>query len=163
MYFWSIDPEYLDNRGLVELWRDGFKALALYKRGNLVHNSVKPFMSDERPDAAIAEYLEHVASEGHRRDINFDIARLEEYVPFVDMNRLIEIPYAQICLDYVRLMERLERHDPQRKVKVEASLGLFSRKSGTVQITKLKPNPIFTIVHPQKGLTEVPNCNKLSI
>lgn len=156
MYFWTIHPEYLDNKGLIDLWRDGFKALALYKRGNLVHAVAQPFLSDPHPDAAIAEYLEHVASEGHRRDINFDVGRLEPWVHLVDMNREIEKPYRDICADYIRLMERLEVYDPAKKTKVEASLGLFTRKSHTVQLAKMKPNPIFTIVHPEKkALTKV--------
>lgn len=114
------------------------------------------FLVDDQPAAAIAEYLEEVACEGHRRDMNFDVAKLEDYVHLVDMNRQIKVPYRDICADYIRLMERLEKYDPAKKTKVEASLGLFSRKSHTVQLAKMKPHPMFTIVQPEKKpLTKV--------
>src|SRR6185436_19503588 len=77
---WSLHPRYLDAPGLVALWREGLLAQAVLSertRGYRHHPQLFRFREQRNPRAAIAAYLQAVASEAEGRGYAFDRTRID--------------------------------------------------------------------------------------
>lgn len=75
MRLWSLHPAYLDQRGLVALWREGLLAQAVLAgatRGYTHHPQLQRFRASSDPLAAVACYLREVQAEATRRGYRFD-------------------------------------------------------------------------------------------
>jgi hypothetical protein len=71
---WSLDPSYLDGKGLVALWREGLlarKVLLGQTRGYRHHAQLTRFRAREAPIRAIEGYLWRVLDESVRRGYTF--------------------------------------------------------------------------------------------
>ena len=80
MRLWSLNPSYLDSKGLVALWREGLLAKAVLSgetRGYKNHPQLERFKSQRDPQAAINAYLLEVHREAERRGYRFDILKLD--------------------------------------------------------------------------------------
>ena len=75
MRIWSINPKYLDSKGLVALWRETLlaqKVLCNQTKGYQNHPQLLRFRSTEDPLELICFYLCHVAKEADSRGYSFD-------------------------------------------------------------------------------------------
>ena len=133
MRLWSIHPDYLDQKGLVALWREGLlaqKVLAGETRGYKKHPQLIRFKNTDNPVAAIGYYLIVVHEESLRRNFRFNkskILRTESPV------KKINIKQGQLEFEYNHLMKKLIGRDREQ----------YDRISGFKQI---RPHPIFRIV-----------------
>jgi hypothetical protein len=76
---WTLHPEYLDQRGLVALWREALLAQAVLAggtRGYTCHPQLIRFRQTPEPLAFIASYLRAVQAEATCRGYCFDAARI---------------------------------------------------------------------------------------
>lgn len=79
MRLWSLDPKYLDARGLVALWRETLlaqKVLSGRTKGYTKHPQLERFKKSKNPLDAIGYYLFHVWKEGKRRGYRFNIQKI---------------------------------------------------------------------------------------
>ncbi|WP_312350379.1 pyrimidine dimer DNA glycosylase/endonuclease V [Actinomyces sp.] len=79
MRLWSLDPSYLDAKGLVACWREALLAQAVLAgrtKGYTHHPQLERFREAPDPLAAIAAYLEGIAAEATRRGYHFDTTRI---------------------------------------------------------------------------------------
>jgi hypothetical protein len=68
MRLWSINPAYLDAKGLVALWREGLLAqnvLVGNTKGYKNHPQLIRFKKTINPIGAIASYLRLIVEEAH--------------------------------------------------------------------------------------------------
>ncbi|HXG42595.1 MAG TPA: pyrimidine dimer DNA glycosylase/endonuclease V [Dehalococcoidia bacterium] len=74
MRLWSLHPRYLDQQGLLALWREALLARAVLAgrtRGYRHHPQLERFRRCPDPLAALDAYLLHVRQEGLRRGYRF--------------------------------------------------------------------------------------------
>ncbi len=136
MRLWSVNPVYLDAKGLVANWREGLlarKVLLGKTIGYRNHPQLVRFKRQKDPISAIDIYLRFVADEGFRRGYNFDISKLGK-----PKSRIrIRVTDGQVRYEFSHLMNKLKTRDPDR-------YEMFNR------LKKIKTNRIFIIVHGDK-------------
>ena len=79
MRFRSLDPKYLDARGLTALWRESRLARAVLlgrTRAYRNHPKLIRFRAQQDPVSCIVEYLKIVHEESVARGLQFDRARV---------------------------------------------------------------------------------------
>lgn len=111
MRLWSLNPKYLDAKGLVALWREGLlaqKVLRGQTKGYTRHPQLDRFRTARDPLAAIAFYLSVVQEEATRRGYRFDRSKLPPSIPAV-----ARLPLSSGQLAYERdfLASKLARRD----------------------------------------------------
>lgn len=114
MRLWSLDPTYLDAKGLVALWREGLlaqKVLSGETRGYRNHPQLERFLAHPDPTAAIAAYLHAVCDEADGRGYRFNHARLSARSPAVAR---IEVSDGQMRYELRHLLSKLNTRDPDR-------------------------------------------------
>lgn len=112
MRLWSLHPKYLDNPGLVALWREALLAQAVLKgqtRGYTRHPQLNRFRASPSPLAAIAFYLQVVHAEATRRACRFDPAK---FIP-VDSVEPLSVTQGQLEYEWAHLKAKLEIRAPQ--------------------------------------------------
>jgi hypothetical protein len=75
MRLWSLDPKYLDARGLVAAWREALLAQAVLRgqtRGYTRHPQLLRFRESASPVGSIGAYLAGLYEEAVRRGYAFD-------------------------------------------------------------------------------------------
>ena len=81
MRIWSINPKYLDAKGLVAVWRESLLALAVLRgetKGYIHHPQLIRFRSLENPVYGMAQYLTGVFEESMRRSYHFNGNKIPE-------------------------------------------------------------------------------------
>ncbi|MGH8766841.1 MAG: pyrimidine dimer DNA glycosylase/endonuclease V [Burkholderiales bacterium] len=76
---WSLHPKYLDARGLVALWREGFLAQAVLTaktKGYVHHSQLLRFQEQSSPVGFIAESLRGVHGEAVKRGYLFTASKI---------------------------------------------------------------------------------------
>lgn len=132
MRLWSLNPSYLDARGLVALWREGLLAQKVLKgqtRGYRNHPQLIRFKSRSDPVAALATYLELVCWEAHRRGYHFDEKRLYHIRDTV----LMVVTSGQLEYELTHLRRKLALRDPARLANLD-------------DLKNPNPHPYFTVV-----------------
>ncbi|MCX6152769.1 MAG: pyrimidine dimer DNA glycosylase/endonuclease V [Candidatus Kapabacteria bacterium] len=79
MRIWSLHPKYLDQKGLVALWRESLLAKHVLEgrtKGYRNHPQLDRFKSFESPLDAINQYLSEIYKEAARIGYNFDIEKI---------------------------------------------------------------------------------------
>lgn len=102
MRLWSLNPCYLDAKGLVALWREALlaqKVLAGETRGYTRHPQLIRFRRCPDPRGAIAFYLSAVCDEADRRGYNFDRAKIDER----DFNGSLAVTEGQVIYEWEHL------------------------------------------------------------
>ncbi|MDD9992583.1 MAG: pyrimidine dimer DNA glycosylase/endonuclease V [Rhodospirillales bacterium] len=132
MRLWSLHPKYLDQKGLVALWREGLLAQAVLKnttKGYRNHPQLERFRAQPSPVAAIAAYLHAVHAEAASRGYRFDVGRIAPggTAPPID------VPQGQLDFEWRHLIAKLEARAPAWR----ASLGMPD---------PLAPHPLFRTV-----------------
>ena len=133
MRLWSINPKYLDARGLVALWAESLlaqKVLTGKTKAFKDHPQLVRFRNHSNPLAAIGLYLYHVYEEGKRRGYKF---RKEKILVIDKETPSIVVSLGQILFEFRHLMKKLKSREPQRYKKF-------------LRAKEIEPNPIFRIV-----------------
>ena len=138
MRLWSLNPSYLDSKGLGGVWREGLLAQAVLlgkTKGWKSHSHLLRFKNHEKPVYAIGFYLlkiyEEANSRGHRYS-KLKIVKLSENVS------PIKVTKGQLLYEFHILKDRLKNRAPN---KYKAVLKKIERKEHTPQ-----PHPLFIMV-----------------
>ena len=113
MRLWSLDPSYLDARGLVALWREALLARTVLEgktRGYRHHPQLERFRAHRNPVAAIDGYLRSVYAESLRRGYRFDAGKIG---PAARVGRM-PVTEGQLRYELAHLRAKLKRRDPAR-------------------------------------------------
>ena len=112
MRIWSLHPKYLDNKGLVALWREGLlaqKVLQGKTKGYRNHPQLDRFKTHGAPQKAIGHYLLVVWEEANRRGYSFDRRKVKS--PTLRVGS-IKINRGQLLYEWEHLRKKLLRRDP---------------------------------------------------
>jgi hypothetical protein len=132
MRLWSLHPKYLDQKGLVALWREALlakKALAGETTGYANHPQLQRFKDQEDSLMAINAYLFYVFEEAEKRGYKFDKDKIGKAL----VGDKIPVTSGQIEYEFGHLKNKLFARAPQDYKKL-------SKSSNPV------PHPLFKIV-----------------
>lgn len=132
MRLWTLHPKYLDQKGLVALWREALLAQAVLKgqtRGYTRHPQLIRFRQTAAPVASIASYLQEVHTEALRRGYFFDGTKIGP----TEGAELIVATSGQLEYEWVHLKEKLRVRAPSLLVNIQS-------------ISLPDPHPLFRIV-----------------
>ncbi|MFC4223326.1 pyrimidine dimer DNA glycosylase/endonuclease V [Lysinibacter cavernae] len=118
MRIWSLDPSYLDSKGLVACWRETLlaqKALAGLTKGYTAHPQLIRFRAASHPESAIATYLHLLADEADARGYNFDRSLVR--VP-ADASIALPVTEGQLRYEFGWLLSKLDSRDPERAARL---------------------------------------------
>lgn len=110
MRLWSIHPRYLDQKGLVALWREGLLAKAVLAgktRGYVAHPQLLRFKQHESPLGAIDAYLWAVYEEASQRGYKFDVSKAENL-----QVSPIPVTMGQLEFEATHLLNKLKIRSP---------------------------------------------------
>ena len=113
MRLWSLNPKYLDSKGLVALWREGLLAQKVTEgktRGYRNHPQLIRFRGQQDPLAAIATYLHGVVEEAIQREYKFD----ESKIVGERTNLQISVTSGQLEFEFDHLLRKLWLRDRTR-------------------------------------------------
>jgi hypothetical protein len=111
MRLWSINPAYLDSKGLVALWREGLLAqnvLVGNTKGYKNHPQLIRFKKTINPIGAIASYLRSIVEEADNRGYNFDKSKIINK----RLQSKINVTTGQVTYEYSHLLNKLKNRDP---------------------------------------------------
>jgi len=131
MRLWSLNPAYLDARGLVAVWREALLAQAVLRgktRGYRNHPQLIRFKNTANPAASIGCYLNHVYREARRRGYSFNQSR----IIVADISVSIPCTEGQIKYEWGHLLTKLKHRDRARYEQYTC-------------ITMPDPHPMFTL------------------
>jgi len=134
MRLWSLNPKYLDAKGLIGLWREALLAKAVLEgktTGYKFHPQLTRFKNFSDPIKAINLYLYFVYLEAKKRNYNFDKKKF--YVSNLEF-KLIAVSKNQIQFEFFHLLKKLKKRDKKRH--------FFLSK---LKLKDLELNPIFYI------------------
>ena len=112
MRLWSINPGYLDSKGLVALWREGLlaqKVLLGETKGYKNHPQLDRFKEQNDPVASIGRYLHAVYLEAKNRGYNFDKSKIVS----IEFVKDIPVTAGQAEYEYWHLVSKIEKRDPK--------------------------------------------------
>ena len=141
MRLWSLHPKYLDSKGLIALWREGFLARAVLKgetRGYKNHPQLIRFKNLTNPISFIDSYLLNVYEESELRSYKFNKNKIGP--DFTDLK--INVTRGQIQFELKHLGSKLKTRDHGKYIEL-------------LKITTPDTNPIFTVVEGDIELWEV--------
>ena len=118
MRLWSLHPQYLDQKGLVALWREALLAQAVLRRiakgkrnaGYANHPQLSRFLAQRVPMASLARYMRAVHEESLKRGYRFQASKI---VGVGDCCQ-IEVTAGQLRFERRHLLAKLERREPGR-------------------------------------------------
>ena len=135
MRIWTLDPKYLDAKGLVAVWRETLlaqKVLQGKTKGYKAHPQLKRFACQSDPVGAAATYLRCLLVEAKRRGYNFS----EEKIASRSVSFRITTSKQQLLFEWEHLKNKLKRRDRQKYLE---SLAVKSPRA----------HPLFKIVRGQ--------------
>ena len=137
MRLWSLHPKYLDQKGLVALWREALLAKAVLEgktKGYKKHPQLERFKASKKPLAAINAYLVAVYNEACGRGYCFDSSKIK----INSKIKRIPVTSGQIKFEVSHLCIKLDKRDKARAKKLKVC--------GKIEI-----NPVF---RERKGCVE---------
>ncbi|MCG6989599.1 MAG: pyrimidine dimer DNA glycosylase/endonuclease V [Gemmatimonadetes bacterium] len=118
MRLWSLDPSYLDAKGLLALWREGLLARAVLRgatKGYRHHPQLTRFREQPAPVSAINAYLRYVMLEAESRGYRFDRGRLGPVRRPPDM----AVSSGQLRFEAEHLRSKLRSRDPRALARLD--------------------------------------------
>ena len=88
MRIWSLHPKYLDNIGLIALWRETLLAkhvLSGKTKGYTNHPQLTRFRKESSPIDRIDQYLSVILEESVVRGYNFDRSKIGKFNPLKEI------------------------------------------------------------------------------
>lgn len=137
MRIWSLHPKYLDQKGIVALWREALlarKVLEGKTRGYIHHPQLQRFTESGVALEAINQYLAAVYTEALERGYNFDRTKVKpEFNPLT-----LDVTDGQIRYEFDHLLKKLKQRDPERfqylkKMRHVDSHPLFIVRQGEIE------------------------------
>ncbi len=137
MRLWSLHPRYLDQKGLVALWREGLlaqKVLMGETKGYKNHPQLLRFKNTINPVGAIASYLDAIYKESLDRDFNFN----EEKIHKKRTKKKIGVTKGQLEYELEHLKRKLKNRDKKKyheimRVKKPEANAVFRVSAGDVE------------------------------
>ena len=148
MRLWTLNPKYLDSKGLVALWREALlaqKVLNGKTRGYTHHPQLTRFKETCLPQGAIARYLQGVHTEATQRGYHFD----ETKIAVTGYDGTIVATRGQLEYEWAHLMYKLRDRSP-------------SWFNGIHNISCHDPHPLFTIVPGTVSGWEITKSHRVS-
>lgn len=134
MRLWSLDPKYLDSKGLVALWREGLLARKVLKKETKAyskHPQLSRFLVVSNPLNVIDAYLTCVLKEAQNRGYNFN----KNKIFIVNKTKIITVTNGQVEYEFKHLMQKLKLRDPMQY-----------QKYSNLYLKNIRINPIFRLV-----------------
>jgi hypothetical protein len=132
MRLWTVNPRYLDVKGLLAAWREALlaqKVLEDRTKGYKSHPQLKRFRASGDAIGAIATYLRAIQSEAHRRGYSFS----EEKINPAHFNGRIDCTRGQLLYEWNHLKKKLRLRDAQKYSEIES-------------IAEPEPHTLFNII-----------------
>ncbi len=137
MRLWSLDPAYLDSKGLVALWREGLLAqnvLVGNTKSYKNHPQLIRFKNTINPVGAIASYLRAVSDEADKRGYNFNRNKIINK----RLQSKIKVTTGQVVYEQSHLLNKLKKRAPAlykqlKDIKIIKVYPMFSKISGKVE------------------------------
>ena len=133
MRLWTIHPRYLDQKGLVAVWREALlaqKVLLNDTKGYRNHPQLVRFKNTKHPLGAIGNYLEEIYKESLKRGYRFDGSKIVTN----RTNHKINVKRGQIQYELKHLKNKLNKRDMKAYQNIRA-------------IKEPEANPVFNIVN----------------
>lgn len=146
MRLWSVNPSYLDSKGLGGVWREGLLAQAVLlgkTKGWKNHSHLLRFKNHEKPVSAIGFYLLKIYEEANIRGYRY--SKFKIFEPSENV-RPIKVTKGQLLYEFHDLKERLKNRAPNKYKEV---LKKTERKEHHPQ-----PHPLFIVVDGEVELWE---------
>ena len=118
MRLWSLDPTYLDWKGLGGVWREALLAQAVLlgrTRGWKNHSQLLRFKNHSNPINAIGFYLLKIHEEAQRRGYTYNRSKI---VAPTEKVRPITITTGQLMYEFNVLKNRLRNRSPEKYQEV---------------------------------------------
>jgi len=134
MRLWSIHPKYLDNIGLVALWREWILARRVLEgktRGYRNHPQLLKFKNYEKPLDLIDAYLYQIYLEANNRRYYFNISKIR----VIELYGVSKVTRGQLIFEFNHLLKKLEKRN--RK---------WFEKLKNLDPKEIESNPVFQIV-----------------
>jgi hypothetical protein len=134
---WSLNPTYLDQKGLGAVWREALlaqKVLLGKTKGWKNHPQLIRFKKNLEPINSIGYYLTKIFEEGCERGYNYNKSKIFCSVGKIDK---INISKGQIIYEFKILKERVKKRDYMKFLE----LVKYEKK----EICP-KPHPLFSII-----------------
>ncbi len=137
MRLWTLHPKYIDNRGLVALWRESLLAQAVLKgktKGYLSHPQLSRFKSTTNPVKAISYYLNTIYDEAKNRGFNFDNKKFKS----IKVIEQITTTDCQLYYEWEHLKQKVKQRDKKhycllKKIKQPESNPIFKIVNGQIE------------------------------
>ena len=137
MRLWSLDPSYLDAKGLVAVWREGLLALKVLQgrtKGYKGHPQLQRFRAAKDPVAAINRFLKYIYRESVSRGYRFDPGK----ITMKARCHALPVTAGQLRFELGHLRGKLRQRDPQRYARIRGLRDpvphpLFVRVPGAVE------------------------------
>ena len=132
MRIWTLDPGYLDAKGLVAVWRETLLAQKVLKgatKGYKAHPQLIRFRKHADPIGAVATYLDGICAEARRRGYKF----CEERIAPARTSIRIQTFRGQLLFEWQHLKGKLKERDRKRYSELLA-------------VQKPRAHPLFRIV-----------------
>jgi hypothetical protein len=132
MRLWSLHPKYLDEKGLIALWREALlakKVLEGKTKGYKNHPQLDRFKKTKNPLDCINHYLTYIYEESVKRKYKFDRSKIGW-----DFTKT-RLTVTDRQLDYERnhLLKKLQVRDIERYKEL-------------IEEEKFEPHPLFKII-----------------
>ncbi len=132
MRLWSIHPKYLDQKGLVALWREALLAKKLLQgetNGYKNHPQLIRFKGANNSLKSINFYLSKVWQEANKRGYDFDKSKIDSDC----QTEKIKINNDQLYYEFDHLLKKLKNRDYKKYKEIKDP-------------KEIKAHPIFKVV-----------------
>ena len=133
MRLWSLNPSYLDSKGLVALWREGLLAQKVLL-GNTIgyknHPQLQRFKNTKNSLDAISTFLQYIAIEADIRNFRFNKSKI------IGGGTVPKLPITngQLEYEFSHLLNKLKIRDEKQYVKIK-------------DIVTIKTHPLFYMIN----------------
>ncbi|HON88081.1 MAG TPA: pyrimidine dimer DNA glycosylase/endonuclease V [Spirochaetia bacterium] len=114
MRLWSLNPELLDVKGLLAVWREGLLAKHVLQgktKGYTHHPQLIRFKNTENPLTSINSYLFYVYNDAVKRGYKFDSSKIDtKHI----LEHFIPVTEGQVYYEFEHLCKKLSVRDPER-------------------------------------------------
>lgn len=110
MRLWSINPSYLDTKGLIAVWREALlakKVLEGKTKGYKNHSQLVRFKEAKNPIIAINTYLFFILEEAKTRGFNFNADKVD----IKDQKEFLKVTTDQLDYEFEWLQTKLRSRD----------------------------------------------------
>ena len=144
MRLWSLNPKYLDSKGLVALWRESLLALKVLEgktKGYKNHPQLNRFK--QKPIESLKNYLYFIWEEAKKREYNFDGTKIKlDYDDWI-----VDCPNDEYFINVTKGQLKYEFNWLQRKLETRDNLMKLSNEYyHSVNNYIIEAHPLFKIV-----------------